>query len=80
MSAQRKMDMRNFFNTVKRKGEDIAFANDGCFALMRSLEMQQNAQIDGTIILQEHSVPEGVEEDEIEEEINAEMGVEAVEE
>ena len=24
MSAQRKMDMRNFFNTVKRKGEHIA--------------------------------------------------------
>lgn len=57
-----------------------SFANDGCFALMRSLEMQQNAQIDGTIILQEHPVPEGVEEDEIEEEINAEMGLEAVEE
>ena len=47
---------------------------------MRSLEMQQNAQTDGTIILQEHPVPEGVEEDEIEEEINAEMGLEAVEE
>ena len=46
----------------------------------RSLEMQQNAQIDGTIVIQEHPIPEGVEEDEIEEKINAAMGLEAVEE
>lgn len=48
-----------------------SFANDGRFALMRSPEMQQNAQIDDTVILQE--APEGLEEDIFAEELNIEM-------
>ena len=54
-----------------------SFANDGCFSQMRSSEMQQNCQIKGTAILEEFPAPpEGVEDAENVEEVNADVGPE----
>ena len=41
---------------------------------MRSLEMQINAQVEGTVILQEENIMEGVEIDEVVDELNVELG------
>ena len=48
--------------------------------MMAALLSCDRLKCDGTVLLQVHAVPEGVEEDEIVDEINAEMGLEIVEE